>query len=153
MKENKEVKEGIRLIGKLIIQVFRKGKLVEQVVKNNLIVDVGIAQIAGLINGVVTTPFTYVAVGSGTTAPTSADTALENELLRGLATTSRTTTTKTNDTARWEITWTAESDMTITEAGIFDASTNGNMLARQTFTAVSVATGEQFRVIWEITVS
>jgi len=144
--------EGIKLKGKIKIQVLKDGKVVKEVETENIITNVGRADVAGLINSTVTSPFTYVAVGSGTASPSATDTALQNERMRTNATVSRTTAVVPNDTARWEAVFTATSDMVLTEAGLFNASSGGDMLARGTFPAVSVASGESFRVIWHIIV-
>ena len=154
LKEKTDKKEGISLKGEIEILVYDKnGNLKEHRKIRNLIVDVGKAQVAGLINGVVTTAFTYVAIGTGTTAPSSSDTALENEVARTVATTGRTTTNVTNDTATWDATFNFTSSYAITEAGIFDSSTGGNMLARQTFSAINVQSGDTLTISWKIQVS
>jgi len=149
-------KDKIKLHGEITFRVYRNGKLrLERKVKN-LIVDVGKAQVAGLINGVVTTPFTYIAIGTGTTAPTASDTALEAETHREAATTSRETTSVTNDTAVLQVTFSGYTGTeAITESGVFDAASGGNMLCRQTFSAINVDwdAGDALQVTWKIQVS
>ena len=82
------------------------------------------------------TAFTYLANGSGTTAFAATQTALVTEntangSARAAATVSRTTTTATNDTLSLVKQWTASGAVTIKEAGIFNASSAGDMLARK----------------------
>ena len=79
--------------------------------------------------------WTYMALGEGT-GQTAADTTLDDENTdsNGLqrtatgVTASVVTTTVTNDTAQWVKTFTSTATMTITEAGIFNASSGGDML-------------------------
>ena len=144
----------IVLRGEVTIEVYDKsGRLKDRRVIKNLITNVGKAQVAGLINGVVTTPFKYIAIGTGTTAPSATDTALVSEVARTQATVGRTTTSVTNDTATLDATFTFTASYAITEAGIFDASTGGNMLSRVTFAAINVASGDSLKISWKIQVS
>lgn len=152
--------ETLKLKGSFVLEVLGKeGVVKERREVKNVITDVGKAQVAGLINGVVTTPFKYIAIGSGTTSPTASDTALEAEVKRKLATVDRVTTNVTNDTAYLEATFSSadglSGSMSITEAGVFDADTGGNMLCRQTFSAVNVNwdAGDQLTIKWKIVVS
>jgi len=152
--------EGIRLVGEVEILVLdRFGRLKRRLVLKNLITNVGYAQVAGLINGVVTTPFKYVAVGVGSstspgtcTAPSATDTALGYEVARVLATVGRTTTSVTNDTATWSATFNFTASYSLCEAGIFDASSGGNMLSRVTYAVVNVASGDTLVINWKIQV-
>jgi len=151
----------LELSGELEIIVRDKnGNLKDYRKLKNLIVNVGKAQVAGLINGVVTTPFKYIAIGDGSstnpgtcTAPSATDTALGHEIARASATTGRTTTNVTNDTATLSATFNFTSSYAICETGIFDASSGGNMLARQTFAVVNVASGDSLTINWRIVVS
>jgi hypothetical protein len=150
--------EGIRLVGEVEILVLdRFGRLKRRLVLKNLITNIGYAQVAGLINGVVTTPFKYVAVGAGSstspgtcTAPSATDTALGYEVARVLATVGRTTTSVTNDTATWSATFNFTASYSLCEAGIFDASSGGNMLSRVTYAVVNVASGDSLVINWKI---
>lgn len=152
--------EGIRLVGEVEILLYdRFGKLKRRLVLKNLITNVGYAQVAGLINGVVTTPFKYVAVGDGSstspgscTAPSATDTALGREVARVPATTGRTTTSVTNDTATWSATFNFTASYSLCEAGIFDASSGGNMLSRVTYAVVNVASGDSLVINWKVQV-
>ena len=151
------IKGKIKLIDKLEIKHIRNQKVIEEkVIENELediITNVGKAQVAGLINGVVTTPFQYIAIGTGTTPESATDTALQNEIMRALATCSRVTTNVTNDTAQLVYTFTFTASYAITESGVFDASTGGNMLCRRVFSAVNVVSGDSLQVTWKIVVS
>jgi len=154
------MKTRIGLKGLLIITLRdRKGRIKKQIKKRNVITNVGKAQVAGLINGLVTSPFVYIAFGSGTTPASETDTALEAEIARKAGSVSRETTNVTNDTAVIETTFSSADGLTgtsdVSEAGLFDDPTAGNMLARQTFTAFTVNwdQGDTLTITWKITVS
>lgn len=158
LQKIKPRKETMKLKGTMILEQIRDGKVIDKRVLKNIIVNVGKAKVAGLINGVTSGPFTYLAVGSGTTAESATDTALQSEwttngLARAQATCSRTTTSVTNDTAVLEYTWTATGSATVTEAGAFDASSGGNMLNRKTFSAFTLAANDQLKLTVKIQVS
>jgi len=113
----------------------------------DLIVDVGFNEIARRRIGNYPTPpppINTIAIGSGTTAPTAADTALEYELDRASAAYSEPATKQ----FREENTITATAAWTVTEAGCFNPTTPGGtdapntLLNRATFAAVSLASGD-----------
>jgi len=118
-------------------------KLTEYYWRKNIITDVGLAAIIRLIFSAFTeTKFGYLAIGTGTTAESASDTALGNEIKRKAATQTQTTTTVTNDTCLCEATFSSADGLSgtsnVSEAGIFNASTGGTLLARKTFTAVPI---------------
>jgi hypothetical protein len=86
--------------------------------------------------------------GIGATAAAVTDTALQTESApttsggRTVGTESRTTTTVTNDTYTVTGTVTAGSTLAITEAGLFDNVTSGNMLIHSVFSAINVVSGD-----------
>lgn len=86
--------------------------------------------------------------GIGTGGAAVGDTALGTESApttaggRTVGTESRTTVTVTNDNYQVTGTVTAGSSLAITEAGLFDAVTAGNMLIRSVFSAVNVVSGD-----------
>lgn len=86
--------------------------------------------------------------GIGTTTAAVAQTALVTESApttsggRTVGTESRTTVTNTNDNYQVAGTVTAVSTLAITEAGLFDNVTAGNMLIRGDFSAVNVVLGD-----------
>lgn len=86
--------------------------------------------------------------GVGTTTAATSQTALVTESApttsggRTVGTESRTTGSVTNDQYTVTGTVTAVSSLAITEAGLFDATTAGNMLIRSDFAAVNVISGD-----------
>ena len=98
--------------------------------------------------------FTFLTVGTGTTAAAATDTALQAEittggLARAAATASRVTTTVTNDTAQLEHTWTATATHSVTEAGAFNAATGGVMAGRQVFAAIPLVSGDNLQITYK----
>lgn len=109
-----------------------------------IVTDAGMAIITNRLKGSGDEP-KYVAWGTGTTSPVAGDTALETAAAesRTDGTSSRVTTNVTNDT--YQVAGTIACTGTakaITEVGLFDASTSGNMLLRGTFSAINVNVGD-----------
>ena len=126
---------------------------------SNLITSAGKAGLASRVNGDGSeAAFTYIAVGTGTTAANVADTALQTEtatsgLSRAAGTASREQTTVANDTADITKTFSVTGSVAVTEAGLLNAASNGTLVARQVFSAVNVVNGDSFAVTWKIQAS
>lgn len=125
---------------------------------SNLTTTTGKAGVASRINGDgAEAAFTYIAVGTGTTAAAIGDTTLETEtaasgLSRAAATASRVTTDTTNDTAQLVKTFTVTGTVAVTESGVLNASSNGVLLARQVFSAINVVNGDSLQITWKFDV-
>lgn len=128
----------------------------------NLVTSAGKAGAASRLNGAgAEALFDKIGWGTGATAPAIGDTTLQTEVnLSGAgasgvhvisaATASRVTTTVTNDSARLVGTATAAGTIAITESGVFNASTNGVLLCRQTFSAINVVSGDSIQFTWTV---
>ena len=150
------MQEGIKIKGHLTLRHFDKdGNLIEVIDLDNTIVNVGLAEVAQLVGaGLGGTTFEYVQTGTGTTSPTASDTDLESATgSRVQATVTNETVTVSNDTVQFVSTHSYTSSLAITEAGIFNASTGGTMLARQTFSAINVNNGDSIQITWKVTFS
>lgn len=93
-----------------------------------------------------TTEPNYVAwgTGAGTTADTDTTLFTESSEARVAGTSTRTTTTTTNDTYQVDGTMTASGGArAITNAGLFDAVTVGNLFLKGDFAVVNLADTEQ----------
>jgi hypothetical protein len=121
-------------------------EIIGELTTPNTVVNTGLAQVAGLLNGQVTTGFTAIAIGTGTTAVAAANTALVAEVGRGSATCTRQQTTVTNDTAQDVATFSFNGSTAITESGIFDAGAAGTMCTRATFAAINVSSGDSLQI-------
>lgn len=107
---------------------------------------------AGGSNGSFGAPPFFVNVGTGAGVATNAQTSLYSEVgtARLAATGSRLTTTVTNDTGVWSATYTATGTITLTNAGVFDAATAGNLLAALSFDAVTLQASEQLTLAFQV---
>lgn len=135
---------------------FITGNSTYQLRGANLVTNAGLAGIASRLNGAGSeAAFTYIAIGTGTTAAAAGDTTLETETTTGggeraSATASRTTTTVTDDTARHVLTFNLTSSFAVTEAGVLNAASTGVLLNRQVFTAVNVVNGDSLQVTIDV---
>lgn len=86
----------------------------------------------------------YAAWGTGAGTAAATDTTLFTEAAesRVSGTQTQQQTTTNNDTYQVVATITAASGKTITNAGLFDASTSGNLYMKGDFTGVALNTGE-----------
>lgn len=100
-----------------------------------IITNAGLAIIANRLKGLGTEPI-YFGWGTGTTAPTAADTALQTEDVTGgyarvPGTSAIVTISQTGDTFQVSGSMTALANLSITEWALFDAANAGNMLFRE----------------------
>jgi len=123
----------------------------------NLAPTVGLALMAGRIEGSGSpAAATYMAVGTGTTAPAAGNTTLEAEITNsGLARAAGTPTlvkvNVNNDTAQLVKQWSVTGTKAITEMGIFNAASAGTLLVRNTFSAYNVVSGDTFKITHKLT--
>ena len=128
--------------------------------------DGSISSTVGACTGILTGAWDIIAIGEGTTAPDDTDVILETEFTAatgaGLKRAEATTKTWTNGTGatttkivlKNTFTSTSGSTESITESGLFNSTTvaGSGMLAHQTFTAVSLTSGDSITVTWTFTV-
>lgn len=148
------MKDGIKLRGDAVIELrLKDGTVIEREEVKNLIVNVGKEKVANLLNGIDTTPFDAIAIGTGTTSPNASDTGLQTEVIRESATKTYVSDYK----ARFEKTFTFGSgeNYSITEAGVLDdvVVSGSVMLDRFTFTAKAVDADTDLNVKITITIS
>ena len=143
--------DSVKVKGALQIDVFdESGKQKEQKKIDNLVVATGKQVIAARLLGNTLPVFSHMAVGSSNTAATSSQTSLGAELSRvGFDSTSRSSNALT-----FVATFPAGSGTgTLTEAGIFNDGTSGNMLCRTNFNAVNKASGDTIVITWNVTIN
>lgn len=112
-----------------------------------LVVNKGLELVTNRIMGTGAEP-KYVHWGTGTTAPAAAQTALVSPgaEARASGTSSKVTTSTTGDT--YQVVGTlvcAGAGKAITEVGLFDAATAGNMFVRGTFDAINLSVGDSIQ--------
>ena len=115
-----------------------------------LLVNTGRAIVTSRLNGGGTTP-SYVAWGTGAGATGATDTTLFTENgSRVSGTVTQQTTSTTNDTFQVVGTDTAGSGITVTNAGLFDASTSGNLFVKGDFTGIALNTGDSIQFTFKV---
>jgi hypothetical protein len=155
MADRKRTKnDGIKVTGHINIKLLGPdGKLKQEVDKSNLVVTVGKAYLATWL-AAASQPgefMSYIALGTGMTAPTVGDTTLQSEFSGGGY--SRQVGILTSSTNTWQNQATfgpGNGTGSITEAGLFSTVTSGTMFARQVFSAVNKGAGDTFILTWQV---
>ena len=115
----------------------------------NLVVTAGKNWVADRMNNA-NAVMSHMAVGTGTNAAAAGDTTLQTENDRN----SLTSTTVTNNAIAYVATWAAgDATAALTEAGILDAASGGDLLARTVFSVVNKGAADSMTITWTITVS
>ena len=141
------INDNLALTGALSIAI--NDEVVQET--DNLVVTAGKKWVADRMADA-NTVMTHMAIGTGSSSAVAGDTALGTELDRNALTTSGGTVS--NNTITYASTWSAgDGTGAITEAGIFDASTSGDMLARTVFSVVNKGSADSMTITWTITVS
>lgn len=126
-----ELAQAIRCKGLLTVEVEDAvtGKVLERHQYKNLVVTAGRNLLRDLLNDSSPAGLTHFGIGTGTTAVAASDTALVAEI-----TPRATVTSKTTDSAKLTVKYYLPSGTangnTITEAGVFNASSGPTMYAR-----------------------
>jgi hypothetical protein len=108
-------------------------------------------RIKGVVSGAGSAEPAYVAWGTGAGTAAVTDTTLFSETgTRTLGTSSQVTTSTTNDTYQVVGTISAGGALTITNAGLFDASTSGNLYMKGDFTGVALTSGESIQFTMKV---
>lgn len=152
MKQQKSFK----LKGTVIVEKRDKqGNVLEKTELENLIVNSGKERVAKLLNGVSSTTFNSIAIGTGTTSPTTSDTSLETEITRAQADGSGAYEADYKAVFEKTFSFGSGESYNITEAGVFDNATasGSTMLDRFTFGAQAVDADTDLYIKVTITVS
>ena len=147
------IDESMQLHGAMTLIVQRANGDTETIYQDNLIVNVGFDFIADAIGKSASRPSVmgYIALGTGTTAAAATQSALVTEIDRNAATYAHTAGTKT-------FTFTADflaGDATgaITEAGVFNAASDGIMFDRVVFPVVNKGADDSLTAVFTFTMS
>ena len=139
------ITDDLKLTGALTIAL--NDEIVQET--ENLVVTAGKNWVADRMNNA-NTVMTHMAVGTGTTVAAAGNTALVTETDRNAL----TSTTVTANAVAYVATWAAgDATAALTEAGIFDAASSGDMLARTVFSVVNKGAADSMTITWTITVS
>jgi len=141
------IKDDLKLTGALTISL--NGEVVQET--DNVVVTDGKKWVADRMNNA-NAVMSHMAIGTGNTTVDAADTTLDTELDRNAL----TSTTVTDNTIAYVGTWSAgDGTGAIIEAGLFDASSGGDCLARTVFSSgiVNKGASDTLTITWTITVS
>ena len=143
--------DGLKAKGTLdIIVRGPDGNIRDEKKVENLIVDTGLDYIASRMTGTSENVMSHMAVGTGSTAAAGGDSALGTELDRNAL----TSTTVTSNAIAYVCSWAAgDGTGSLTEAGLFNASSSGTMLCRTVFGTVTKGASDSMTITWTITVS
>lgn len=116
--------------------------------------NAGMDIVSNRIKGSGTEP-SSVAWGTGAGTAVVGDTTLFTEASesRVASTTTQETTTQTNDTYQAIGTIIADGTKTITNSGLFDAASGGNMLVKGDFTGVALVVNESIKFTWKLQIA
>lgn len=157
--------DGIALKGSVDMVLYDgAGKVKDERHIDNLIVNAGIEAIASRIaphDGAInpSTPFNYIALGTGSTAVSAGQTALAAELTAGagygrVQDAAAQYVTASGNKLIMSVTFPpGQGTGTLRESGVFNAATGGDMLARQTFAEIQKAASDTLTITWTITLS
>lgn len=144
--------ERIGLKGTILFELYGPdGRRKERREVKNLVVNAGLTKAAKFFAGTDTPAVDYIAIGTGTDAAANGDTALQTEVARAQGSKSTVTTTVTDDTYQVQVTFAAGTGTgAITEAGLLDAVSSGDLLCRQVFSVVNKGALDSLQVTWKI---
>ena len=124
-----------------------------------VIVNGGQAIITNLCTGLGGTVPKYIGWGTGAGTAAVTDTTLFTEVLvsgsagttdHTTSTPTRTTTTVTNDTETYTGTRTATGAVAVTNAGLWDAASGGNLYAKGDFSVINLASGDSIAFVFNV---
>lgn len=143
--------EQLKATGSLrVVVTGQNGEVKTEVTHPNLVVDVGKNYVASRMVGTTSAVMSNMAIGQGGTPAAGTDIALGGELGRvALASGTAAANVVTYNASFPAGTGTGP----ITEAGIFNAASQGTMLCRSTFAVVNKGDSDAMSVTWTITIS
>ncbi len=153
--------DGSIVTGYVTLQVFdtETGMLKYKIENHNLVVDGGLDEMAQAVfgvGGVGTTNFDFIEIGIGVVAPTATDVALGTSACARIQDVAPDVNSATSGETSVSVISSFDGATcagAITEAGIFNVISAGQMLARSTFGAVTIASGDTLNVNYTITIT
>ncbi len=161
LSETPVLVDGSKITGHVILQIFdtETGELKAKIENHNLVVDGGLDEMAQAVfgvGGVGTTNFDFIEIGTGTTAPTATDVAIETSACARIQDASPDVNSLTSGETSVSVISSFDGGTcsgAITEAGIFNAISANQMLARSTFGSVTISAGDTLNVNYTITIT
>ena len=145
------IQDSIKMTGELRITVTNpEGNITQETVVPNLVVTSGKDFIAERMKDATTNVMSHMAIGTGSTAAAAGNTALGTEAGR----VALTSTTVTANAVAYVATFGAGTGTgAITEAGLFNASSSGDMLCRTVFSVINKGAADTLGITWTVTVN
>lgn len=146
----------IKVTGKLAIVVRDEfGNVKDERNVDNLVVSVGKTFIAAsMLKTTSNSPaaMSHMELGTGTTAAAAGDTTLQTAISGSR--TALASSTSSSNVVTYTCTFGAGTGTgAVTEAGIFNASSNGTMLCRTVFSVVNKGANDSLTITWTVTIS
>ena len=140
------INDGLKMTGAVAIAL--NGEVVQEI--PNLVVTAGKNFVASRMKDTTKAAMTHMAIGTNNTTAAVGQTALSAEVARGAL----TSTTVSNNTIAYVETFAAGTGTgAIVEAGVFNASSSGDMLCRTVFAVVNKGSADAMTITWTITIS
>ena len=144
--------EQLKLRGDLNIKVLdAEGKVKEERDEKNLVVTAGLTFICSRMAGTAKNVMSHMALGTGNTAAGASQTDLVS--ITGSRVALDSSTPSTSSIVYVATFGPGVSSGAITEAGIFNASSSGDMLCRTVFSVVNKAAGDTMVITWTISLT
>ncbi len=147
--------QGIKITGQVhIVLRDRLGNIKDEETIKNLVVSTGKYHIADQMSDQGQAAQSHMAIGTGTTAAAAVDTALETELDRNALTSKTQGSGSDANKVTYIGDWAAgDGTGAITEAGIFNSASAGDMLCRSVFAVKNKGAGDSLTMTWVLTIS
>ena len=139
------IKDDLTLTG--AVSIALNGQVVQEI--PNLVVTAGKNWVADRMNNA-NTVMTHMAIGTSSTTAVVGQTTLVAETARGALT---STNVSANVITYVETFAAGTGTAALTEAGVFDAASGGDMLCRTVFAVVNKGSADSMTITWSITVS
>ena len=149
------INENLKLSGQLnIVLKDKAGNVKDEREVKNLVVNKGLEYIASRMKDASKSVMSHMGLGSGTTAAAASQTDLVTLLGSREALDSTTISGSNNEKVVYVSAFEAgDATGAVTEAGIFNAASGGDMLCRTVFSVVNKAADDTISVTWTITLS
>ena len=149
------INENLKLSGQLnIVLKDKAGNVKDEREIKNLVVNKGLEYIASRMKDASKSVMSHMGLGSGTTAAAATQTDLVTLLGSREALDSTTISGSNNEKVVYVSAFEAgDATGAVTEAGIFNAASGGDMLCRTVFSVVNKAADDTMSVTWTITLS
>lgn len=144
------INDTIKVTGELKLTLTKPDGNTHETVVPNIVVTDGKEYIASRMKDATATAMSHMAIGTGSTAAAAGDSALGSEAGR----VALTSTTVTSNAVAYVATFGAGTGTgAITEAGILNASSSGDLLCRTVFSVINKGAADTLGITWTVTVN